>query len=186
LRKASARRFSIYERRHDEWRHDRLAVYAAVLGAAIDLIAVLVVSRSWASPSSASPRNTLLDRSRHPVSQQISPPAHLYAGLRVRPRGFRSLTSQSALRLSITTSRWVSSSQRSWKAVPYVDLPTPLGALSVLLTLFAQYLGVESSDWGKGQDWLKDIPARSKSSSSYPPLCSTQQHTRALRQTPHC
>jgi hypothetical protein len=79
------------------------------------------------------------------------------------PYGLPLLTSESALRQSITTSLWVSSSQRSRKICSTSGLSEALGALSPLLTLFAQYLGVKTSYRGRRLHRTKGPPARSKS-----------------------
>jgi hypothetical protein len=45
-------------------------------------------------------------------------------------------------------------------------------------------LSVNTSDWGRWLDRVKDAHAQSKSSSRLPSLCSTQRHNGALQQIP--
>jgi hypothetical protein len=53
-----------------------------------------------------------------------------------------------------------------------------------LLRFLRNGLGINTSDWGRWLDQVKDAYAQSKSSSKLPSLCSTQPYTRALRLTP--
>ena len=108
-----------------------------------------------------------------------SPPPHRQPPVISEPFSQRPLGSPSpdltqyALRLSITTSRWVSSSQRSLKSRSSSGSPDALGALPALLTLFAQGPGVEIVRYGR-LDKTEDTLLGARPTASCPPASPTR------------